>query len=263
MARSKTTRKRREQISRAIKKIKDYLRSAGVEVESKKHNVLIRAYAAKKGKIIPNNIGLKDWAIQNVTGAKPVKKVPKASPKRTASMKEVAEEYAEENRKKLTPAAKHFKKLLEKSGVRFKSEKMIPKPPTFILVDFYIPDRNLCIELDGGYHTDPEQRAKDIERDKYLEVRGYNNWRMTNDEALALSQDDIVAKIESFSKKERTVRIIPYEEPKFGKPKKKKWGNPPSSKKKTKSKKKPRNPLPSPAQIAEKKVRREKLRSKL
>lgn len=263
MAQTKSQRKvnleRSEQGQKAIKSIKAYLSSVGVDVKGLKHKALIRLYADKQGKIIPNGKKLKDWAVENVLGVKPIKSATKKSARQTATMKEVAEEFADENRKMPTPAEKYFKKLLKLSGFRFKTEKIIPKPPTFIIVDFYVPDRNLCIELDGGYHEDPAQKAKDIERDKYLEVRRYNVWRMTNEEAMALTKDDVIAKIKSFTPKERNIRIIPYEEPKFKQPKKKKWGNPKPRRAKKKSK--PiKTDFPTLEKIAENMRRREKLR---
>lgn len=196
--------------------------------------------------------------------AKKKRKKKQQKKKKFKNIKQIANEFADENRRMATPAAKHFKKLLTLSGFRFKSEKIVYKEVSFYIVDFYIPDRNLCIELDGGYHNTPEQKAKDIERDRFMESKGYHNWRMTNEEALALTRDELVAKIKSFIPKERNIRVLAYQEPRMPllKPKKLK-GNPPASRRRTKLKRKPTRPnLPTPAEIAENKARRESLNRK-
>jgi len=37
------------------------------------------------------------------------------------------------------------------------------------IIDFYSPELNLAIEVDGESHNDPDQQKKDISRQKYLE----------------------------------------------------------------------------------------------
>ena len=39
----------------------------------------------------------------------------------------------------------------------------------FFIADFYIPSKNLIIELDGEYHDDAKQQEKDIWRTKILQ----------------------------------------------------------------------------------------------
>ena len=48
------------------------------------------------------------------------------------------------------------------------------------IVDFYCVVARLVIELDGSIHTEIEQRAKDIERQKEIEVLGLTVLRFTN-----------------------------------------------------------------------------------
>lgn len=161
----------------------------------------------------------------------------KKTKKKYISKKTIANQFADDLRKAPTQSAKRFKKLLKATGYRFMSEKIIYKEVSFYIVDFYIPDKNLCIELDGGYHDTPEQREKDFIRDKYLLGRGYQNWRMTNEEAVSMTVEEIKAKIDSFPTKERAVRQIPMAEdrPRIHKPKHLK-GNPRSRRSKKKSK---------------------------
>ena len=50
----------------------------------------------------------------------------------------------------------------------------------FFIADFYIPSKNLIIELDGGYHNDAKQQDKDIWRTKLLNSLGYRVIRFKN-----------------------------------------------------------------------------------
>ena len=50
----------------------------------------------------------------------------------------------------------------------------------FFIADFYIPSKNLIIELDGEYHNDAKQQDKDIWRTKLLNSLGYRVIRFEN-----------------------------------------------------------------------------------
>ena len=50
----------------------------------------------------------------------------------------------------------------------------------FFIADFYIPSKNLIIELDGEYHNDVKQQDKDIWRTKLLNSLGYRVIRFKN-----------------------------------------------------------------------------------
>ncbi len=62
------------------------------------------------------------------------------------------------------------------------------------IVDFYLYDYKLLIEVDGGYHTTEEQRLKDAEKDfvcdKLLKKRMV---RLTNEEAMAIDSESMLA----------------------------------------------------------------------
>jgi very-short-patch-repair endonuclease len=52
-------------------------------------------------------------------------------------------------------------------------------------LDLYIRSRKIAIEVDGGYHNNPEQIVKDIERDESLKrKKGINTLRITNADVL-------------------------------------------------------------------------------
>ena len=50
----------------------------------------------------------------------------------------------------------------------------------FFIADFYIPSKNLIIELDGEYHDSAKQQEKDIWRTKILKSLGYRVIRFKN-----------------------------------------------------------------------------------
>jgi very-short-patch-repair endonuclease len=52
------------------------------------------------------------------------------------------------------------------------------------IVDFYCPSRRLVVEVDGGQHFEPIQRAYDNERTKFLNSHGICVVRVTNAEVM-------------------------------------------------------------------------------
>jgi very-short-patch-repair endonuclease len=50
------------------------------------------------------------------------------------------------------------------------------------IVDFYFPEVRLGIEVDGGYHRSPSQRAWDLFKTSELESAGISLLRLTNEE---------------------------------------------------------------------------------
>jgi very-short-patch-repair endonuclease len=90
-------------------------------------------------------------------------------------------------REHATPAELHIKGLLEEGTHTFMFQKGFIAYDYYCIVDFYIKYFDACIEIDGGYHESPEQRAHDARKDKYLtEVRGCTVRRLTNEEALSI-----------------------------------------------------------------------------
>ena len=52
------------------------------------------------------------------------------------------------------------------------------------IVDFVCLDKQLAVEVDGGYHNDPEQRELDRQRTNFLQSKGFGVLRFTNEEVL-------------------------------------------------------------------------------
>lgn len=62
------------------------------------------------------------------------------------------------------------------------------------IVDFLCPDSKLIIEVDGAYHSEPNQQMNDEIRTRQLEEMGYKVIRFTNEEVL-FDIDNVLAKI--------------------------------------------------------------------
>lgn len=52
------------------------------------------------------------------------------------------------------------------------------------ILDFYCPEKQLAVELDGGQHNQPEGREYDEVRTNYLHAHGVEVVRFWNNEAL-------------------------------------------------------------------------------
>ena len=64
------------------------------------------------------------------------------------------------------------------------------------IVDFVSLKHNLVIEVDGGYHSMPEQQAADALRTKMLQEMGYRELRFKNEEVLS-SPDQVLSSIKA------------------------------------------------------------------
>ena len=65
-------------------------------------------------------------------------------------------------------------------GVRFLRQYSVDQ----FVIHFYSPEIKLAIELDGNVHDNPDQKAYDEERQKYLEKFHIIFVRITNDELM-------------------------------------------------------------------------------
>ena len=108
------------------------------------------------------------------------------------SIKPYKEELREESKE---DTAERYKHILEVNAtyaerllktfltgkIDFEFQKIIyTDNKHFFIADFYIPSKNLIIELDGEYHNDAKQQDKDIWRTKLLNSLGYRVIRFKN-----------------------------------------------------------------------------------
>ena len=77
--------------------------------------------------------------------------------------------------------AERLLKIFLTGKIDFEFQKIIyTDNKHFFIADFYIPSKNLIIELDGEYHNDVKQQDKDIWRTKLLNSLGYRFIRFKN-----------------------------------------------------------------------------------
>ena len=98
----------------------------------------------------------------------------------TESAKTTAESYAEANRTNETAAEKKIRQLLEGYSIKHITQKPIYTSDSFYIVDFYLPEINLVVEVDGDYHYTSEQIEKDKAKNEKLLNLGYNVLRFNN-----------------------------------------------------------------------------------
>ena len=55
-------------------------------------------------------------------------------------------------------------------------------PYEFFILDFFCVEQMLAIEVDGGIHSEPEQKERDAERTLRLNELGIRVLRFTNEE---------------------------------------------------------------------------------
>ena len=77
----------------------------------------------------------------------------------------------------------HLRK--EQLGYRFLRQYSVDH----FVMDFYCPKLKLAIELDGDVHEEPEQKRKDIIRQRYLEKFDITFVRITNKEFMENSNN--------------------------------------------------------------------------
>ena len=107
---------------------------------------------------------------------KPYKNEPKEEPKEN-----IAEHYKHILEINATYAERVLYSFLT-GKIDFEFQKIIytDNKKHFFIADFYIPSKNLIIELDGEYHDNIKQQDKDIWRTRILKSLGYKVIRFKN-----------------------------------------------------------------------------------
>ena len=65
------------------------------------------------------------------------------------------------------------------------------------IVDFVSRHGGLVIEVDGGYHSEPQQQEDDVIREQDLERMGFHVMRFSNEEVL-FDIDNVIEQITSY-----------------------------------------------------------------
>jgi len=95
----------------------------------------------------------------------------------------------------MTGAEKKVRECLMVNKVEYKQQYPIHARQVYF-ADFYLPEHNVVIEVDGGYHNEPEQKRKDIVRQRNIEKEGFMVMRIKNEECLFI--EEIFKKIQGF-----------------------------------------------------------------
>jgi len=82
-------------------------------------------------------------------------------------------------------------------GYKFKRQYSVDH----FVIDFYCPELKLAVEIDGGTHNNPEQKKKDIGRQKYLEAFNIKFVRIKDEELFGNPN-------KAFNKIERAIKLI-------------------------------------------------------
>ncbi len=96
------------------------------------------------------------------------------------SLYSITKKLAEEKRKEPTPEEEMMWQLLRgnKTGFHIRRQHIIGS----YIVDFACLDKLATIEIDGGYHKNPEIKFYDEERTRFLKENGFTEFRFSNEE---------------------------------------------------------------------------------
>ena len=122
---------------------------------------------------------------------------------------DLLKENAKTNRKNPTEAESVMWDMLKGNnlGYHFRRQHIILD----YIVDFICLEKGLVIELDGGYHNDPQQKAYDGYRTAHLQRLGYTELRFKNEELL-FNPDDVIKKIKETLESLPSINSLPFRE---------------------------------------------------
>lgn len=92
------------------------------------------------------------------------------------------EQYVEKNIRNATDGEKQMQRLLESYKIKYEFQKPCLVFGKCYIMDFFLPNYGICIEIDGGYHNSQQQLAKDMERTNLLARTGILVVRFTNEQ---------------------------------------------------------------------------------
>lgn len=95
----------------------------------------------------------------------------KASREKIVRIKRISKIF--KKRANLVPAQQDAIEVLEREWIQYVREKPIITNNSFYLIDLYLPEYNMCIEIDGSTHNLPSHIEKDRIRDEWLKSNWY------------------------------------------------------------------------------------------
>ena len=125
--------------------------------------------------------------------------------KKTKELKELAVKFRIELLDLETPTEVMFKSYLLSLKVKYEFQKIVYAGKSFYIVDFYLPKKNIVIEIDGRQHSNPENIEKDKDRTINLKGVGVKEvYRFTNDDIYKYKM--CMNRIKSIIKNEKVYR---------------------------------------------------------
>lgn len=106
--------------------------------------------------------------------------------RRDKEIQRIARAFSRELEEKATPAERAFAEMLAAHGIRFDFQHPFRRGKTFAIVDFWLPDYGVIVEIDGGYHNEPQQFQRDTARsaDLMRKEKVRRVVRFTNEQAM-------------------------------------------------------------------------------
>ena len=99
------------------------------------------------------------------------------------SLKDIALKFSNDLDDRCTKYEARAIKLLEYLKIRYRFQHPVDNGKnSFYVLDFYLPTKRVCIEIDGGYHKTSKQIIKDVERDAYLNSINIGVFRIANED---------------------------------------------------------------------------------
>ena len=107
---------------------------------------------------------------------------------------ELLKDFARHNRREMTESETVLWNALRnmKAGVRFRRQHPIGD----YIADFICLPAKLVIEVDGGYHQEPQQQELDQQRTEFLVNKGYQVIRIKNEE-ISNDLNEVVMRIKA------------------------------------------------------------------
>lgn len=101
-----------------------------------------------------------------------------------------------------TPAELRLSEALTAAGYCFRFQH----PLLGLIPDFFFPESNLLVEVDGGYHNHPEKRESDRARDEEFRLKGFRTIRFWNAEVMN-GLEGVLKRIEKHAKRSLTLKV--------------------------------------------------------
>jgi len=80
----------------------------------------------------------------------------------------IVQKFAVENRTKATEAELAFKDILNELDIKHRFQYIVQVGKKYRIADFFLPEYNTIVEIDGDYHLTEEQQQADLERTQSL-----------------------------------------------------------------------------------------------